>query len=59
MSYIIRFEGIGSTSVWARDPSQAIRHAELFERLGKTNIVLGAPNGDGLPLSEFRKRHRS
>lgn len=59
MSYIIRFDGIGATSVCARDPHQAIRHAELFERIGKANIVVGLPDGEGLRVSEFRKRHRS
>ncbi|ATE66395.1 hypothetical protein [Rhizorhabdus dicambivorans] len=59
MSYIIRFDGIGATSVWARDPYHAIRHAELFERIGKTNIVVGPPDGEGLRVSEFRKRHRN
>lgn len=59
MSYVIRFEGIGSTTVRARDPREAIQHAELFERLGKIDIVLGVPDGHRVPLNEFRKRHES
>ena len=56
MSYIIRFEGIGSTSVCASSLQEALTHAERFQQLGKKNIVLGEPGSNGVPLNEFRKR---
>lgn len=59
MSYIIRFEGIGSTSVCASSMQEALTHAEMFQQLGKKNIVLGEPGSTGMPLNEFRNRFRS
>lgn len=55
MSYIIRFEGIGSTSVHAENLVEAIEHGEMFERSGKTNIVVSRSGGGNLPLGELRK----
>jgi hypothetical protein len=58
MSYIIRFEGIGSTSVCASSLQEALTHAEMFQQQGRKNVVLGEPGSKIVPLREFRKRHR-
>lgn len=59
INYRIRFEGIGSTSVCARTLHEAIGFGEMFERSGKTNVVVSAGNQDGTPLGEFRRRHQN
>src|SRR3546814_18544902 len=56
MSYIIRLEGIGSTSVCASSLQEALKHEERFQKMGKKNIVLGQPGSNGVPLNEVRKR---
>ncbi|ATE66552.1 hypothetical protein [Rhizorhabdus dicambivorans] len=53
--YRIRFDGIGQTTVCARSPSEAIELAELFSRLGKTNIVVSGYNDRPVPLGELQK----
>src|SRR3546814_15690833 len=56
MSYIIRFEGIGSTSVCASSLQEALTHAERFQQMGKKNIVLGEPGSNGVPLNRSEER---
>jgi hypothetical protein len=55
MSYKIRFEGIGSTSVFARSSREAIEFGQMFERFGKTDIVIQGFDGADVPLSKFRE----
>jgi len=53
--YRIRFDGIGQTKVCARSPSEAIELADMFSRLGKTNIVVFGYTDRPVPLSELQK----
>lgn len=53
--YRIRFDGIGQTTVYARSPSEAVELADMFSRLGRTNIVVSGYNDRPVPLSELQK----
>ena len=53
--YRVRFDGIGQTTVCARSPSEAVELADMFSRLGKTNIVVSGYNDRLVPLSELQK----
>jgi len=54
MSYRIRFEGCGTTSICAQSRAQALMLADGLVQRGRTNIVISAPDGSILKQGKAR-----
>jgi len=52
MSYRIRFEGCGTTSVCAQSRTQALTLAKGLMQRGRTNVVIQGPDGSTLAPPE-------